>query len=103
MPVFAVNAASMSSSAFFIDAAANTVSVLSSALAGEWTAPHRIKRLKQIRIKRCIRALHAALRAGAGSRARLASDEFGLRLLRKRRSAYSLSLRPKRDIAGSNI
>ena len=39
MPVLAVNAVSMSSRAFFIEAAANTVSVLSWAVAGEKADP----------------------------------------------------------------
>src|SRR5215469_3430866 len=62
MPVLAVKAVSISSSAFFIEAAANTVRVLSSAVAGEETAPHNRTKAANNPAKRCIRALHTNLR-----------------------------------------
>src|SRR6185312_10086071 len=63
MPVLAVKAVSMSSSAFFIEAAANTVRVLSSAVAGEEAAPHSRTKAANSPAIRCIRALHACLHA----------------------------------------
>src|SRR5260370_18443310 len=62
MPVFAVKAASMSSSAFFIEAAANTVRLLSWARAGEWTVPHRMTKAAKSPARRCMAALHTCLR-----------------------------------------
>src|SRR6201989_3017904 len=62
MPVLAANAASMSSSAFFIEAAAKVVSVLFLALAGEKADPVRIRKAANNPAIRCIRALHACLR-----------------------------------------
>src|SRR5882762_4827198 len=47
----------MSSSAFFIEAAANTVRLLSCASAGERADPHRIARLNKSPARRCIMAL----------------------------------------------
>src|SRR6266404_5310357 len=44
----------MSSSAFFIEAAANTVRLLSCARAGEKADPHRMARLKKSPARRCI-------------------------------------------------
>src|SRR3981081_3630052 len=44
----------MSSSAFFIEAAANTVRLLSCASASEWGAPNRIVRATRIPARRCI-------------------------------------------------
>src|SRR5580704_15945996 len=73
MPVLAVKAASMSSSAFFIEAAANTVRVLSSAVAGEEAAPHSRTKAANNPAKRCIGALHACLQAQGFARANQAS------------------------------
>src|SRR5215470_10665683 len=70
MPVLAVKAASMSSSAFFIEAAAKTVSVLSSALAGEKADPHRIRKAEKTPARRYIRALHACSRTSGLPRTR---------------------------------
>src|SRR5437764_76628 len=67
MPVFAVNAASMSSSAFFIEAAANTVRILSSARAGEAADPHKIANAVNSRARRCIEALQALSRDALGA------------------------------------
>src|SRR5436305_11163104 len=53
----------MSSSAFFIDAAANTVRVLSCAAAGEWTDPDRTVRATKNPAKRRIMPLRAWSRA----------------------------------------
>src|SRR3954452_19636724 len=53
----------MSSSAFFIDAAANTVRVLFCARACEWAAPNRIVRATKNPARRCIGALRACLHA----------------------------------------
>src|ERR1700754_4334017 len=49
----------MSSSAFFIEAAAKTVTVLSCAAAGEWTAPSSIRRATEIPARRYMIALRA--------------------------------------------
>src|SRR5215475_9639218 len=77
MPFLAVKAASMSSSAFFIEAAAKTVSVLSSALAGEKADPVRIRKAANSPASRCIRALHACLRRAEFARANQASVQVG--------------------------
>src|SRR4051794_37822393 len=53
----------MSSSAFFIDAAANTVRVLSCAAAGESTDPDRIVRARKKPAKRRMMPLRAWSRA----------------------------------------
>jgi hypothetical protein len=58
-PVFAVKAVSMSSSAFFIEAAANTVRLLSWASAGEKADPHRTAKAVKNPARRCMVALHA--------------------------------------------
>src|SRR5215472_3598596 len=63
MPVLAAKAASISSSAFFIEAAAKTVRVLSAALAGEKAAPHRIEKAAKIPAIRYIGALHTCSRS----------------------------------------
>src|SRR6478752_8574134 len=67
-PVLAVYAASMSSSAFFIEAAANTVRLLSCAKTGEKAAADRTARLKKSPARRCIAALRAWLRAAVRAR-----------------------------------
>src|SRR6202163_4641752 len=54
MPVLAVKAASTSSSAFFIEAAANTVRLLSCAVAGEAADPNRTVKHRKIPARRCI-------------------------------------------------
>ena len=53
----------MSSSAFFIEAAANTVMVLSCATAGEGAAPSRMMKAAKIPARRYMVALRACLRA----------------------------------------
>src|SRR3954469_8181478 len=58
----------MSSRAFFIEAAANTVSVLSSAAAAEKAAPDRMRKAIEIPARRTMMALRAGLR-GAFARA----------------------------------
>src|SRR5215472_12755629 len=77
MPVLAVKAVSISSSAFFIEAAANTVRVLSSAVAGEEAAPHSRTKAANNPAKRCIRALHVNLRR-VPARARLHARKSGV-------------------------
>src|SRR6267154_5328721 len=52
----------MSSSAFFIEAAANTVRLLSCASAGEWIDPNRTVRATKNPARRGIWALHACSR-----------------------------------------
>src|ERR1700687_1655238 len=52
----------MSSSAFFIEAAANTVRLLSWASAGDQADPHRIVKAAKSPARRCIMALHTCLR-----------------------------------------
>src|ERR1700686_2782606 len=106
MPVLAVKAASMSSSAFFIEAAANTVSLLFCASAGELADPHRMTRAANSPARRCIVALHA------GSRARFARTNQALGWYgcdrRKRRSAgpwdlRSIGISRAKTIAGSGF
>src|SRR6266566_1538886 len=58
----------MSSSAFFIEAAANTVRLLSCARAGGKGDPHRMPRLKKSPARRRIVALRACLRAAVRAR-----------------------------------
>src|SRR5216684_5805890 len=58
----------MSSSAFFIEAAANTVRLLSCARTGDEVAPHRMAKLKKSWARRCIVALRACLRAAVRAR-----------------------------------
>src|SRR6267154_5138620 len=53
----------MSSSAFFIEAAANTVRLLSCASAGEVADPARIAKAAKSPARRCIVALHACSQA----------------------------------------
>src|ERR1700710_1157664 len=53
----------MSSNAFFIEAAANTVSVLSCASAGEWADPNRTVKATKNPAKRCIGALRPCSQA----------------------------------------
>src|SRR5436190_23095106 len=53
----------MWSSAFFIEAAANTMRDFSCAPAGEWAAPSRMMEAAKIEERRCIVALHACSRA----------------------------------------
>src|ERR1700687_3017689 len=91
MPVFAVKAASMSSSAFFIEAAANTVRLLSWARAGEWTVPHRMTKAAKSPARRYMAALRAYLRRCPRAQFRrwLDMDATG----RKRRSANPDHLR----------
>src|SRR6516164_16881 len=92
MSVLAVKAALISSSAFFIEAAANSVSALSSAQAGGFAAPHKIARVSKDPASRCIRALHAY--PGAP----IAQGGVGDRKLRFSGSAVlpiPLGLRPK--------
>src|SRR6202035_3067548 len=60
----------MSSSAFFIEAAANTVRLLSWAKAGDRADPHRITRAAKRMARRCIVALHAGSRAALSARAK---------------------------------
>src|SRR3954447_1841711 len=84
MPVLTVYAASISSSAFFIDAAANTVRVLSCAAAGEWTDPDRIVRATKNPARRRMMPLRAWPRArSAHATQALVVDESDRR---KRRS-----------------
>src|SRR6266404_4499713 len=58
----------MSSSAFFIEAAANTVRLLSCARADEKADPHRIMKAAKSPARRCIVALHARLRGAVRAR-----------------------------------
>src|SRR6266481_2531027 len=83
----------MSSSAFFIEAAANTVRLLSCASAGERADPHRMARLRKSPARRCIMALHRCLRRVA--RANQASVEVVCDR-RKRRSGNPADLRSVR-------
>src|SRR5436309_2931502 len=53
----------MSSSAFFIEAAANTMRDFSCAAAGEWAAPSRVMKAAKIPASRRIVALQACSRA----------------------------------------
>src|ERR1700732_1288732 len=59
----------MSSSAFFIEAAAKTVMVLSCADAGEWATPSRTTKAVKIPARRDMRALRACLRTEQMARA----------------------------------
>src|ERR1700754_1101330 len=61
----------MSSSAFFIDAAANTVRVLSCASADEWADPNRTVRATKNPAKRCMMALRACSRAISARKSRV--------------------------------
>src|ERR1700732_2755508 len=69
-PVFAVKAKSMSSSAFFIDAAANTVRLLSAADAGEEGDPNRIATAKKNPASQGMGALRACSRRPAAREVR---------------------------------
>src|SRR6266849_3462603 len=84
----------MSSSAFFIEAAANTVRLLSCARTGDEVDPHRMAKLKKSPARRCIAALHACLRAAVRARksgfGRVECDR------RKRRSGNPAELRSVR-------
>src|SRR5437764_11891368 len=83
-PVFAVYAVLMSLSAFFIDAAANTVRALSCASADEWIDPSRIVRATKNPAKRRMMPLRAWSRArSAHATQALVVDECDRR---KRRS-----------------
>src|SRR4030088_3372551 len=84
----------MSSSAFFIEAAANTVRLLSCAMAGESIDPIRIVKATRNPARRCIVALHACLRA-LSARANQALVEYECDR-RKRRSAGPEDLRSVR-------
>src|ERR1700730_10624471 len=83
----------MSSSAFFIDAAANTVKLLSWAVAGEETDPHRIAKAAKSPARRCIMALHTCLRRIARANQALVIVECDRR---KRRSGNPGDLRSVR-------
>src|SRR5262249_22987157 len=99
-PVLAVNAASISSSAFFIEAAAKTVRVFSSAQAGDRAAPQRMTKLSKNPARRCIVALQACLRDAAGARksdVNLSAGAAGGAVPR-----VPQSLRLRRDFASQN-
>src|SRR6202521_189647 len=91
----------MSSSAFFIEAAANTVRLLSCASAGDEAAAHRMAKLKKSPARRCIVALHACLRAAVRAR----KSGFGRGAMRQAEAPFRQSggfaIRP--DIAISSL
>src|SRR5579863_6837399 len=82
MPVFLVKAASISSSAFLIDAAAKTVRSLSSAKAGVSTGPLRSAHATAILASQDMDALRAA--RGAAGRAKSALVNRGTRQAKER-------------------
>src|SRR5712675_145161 len=84
----------MSSSAFFIEAAANTVRFLSCASAGEVADPVRIVKAAKSPARRCIVALHACSQArSARANQALVKVECDRR---KRRSVNPADLRSVR-------
>src|SRR6476469_8469913 len=82
----------MSSSAFFIEAAANTVMVLSCAAAGEQAAPSRMTNAVKIPARRYMVALRARLQRALRAQIRLWLNRGCDR--RKRRSGDPDGLRP---------
>src|SRR6185369_14227341 len=82
----------MSSSAFFIEAAAKTVTALSCAAAGEWAAPNRMTKAEKIPAKRYMSALRACLQRGFHAQIRRWLGQECDR--RKRCSAIPIGLRP---------
>src|SRR6266704_5283879 len=80
----------MSSSAFFIEAAANTVRFLSCASAGEVADPVRIVKAAKTPARRCIVALHACSRRDPRANQALVMVECDRR---KRRSVNPADLR----------
>src|SRR5215218_2441916 len=92
----------MSSSAFFIEAAANTVMVLSSAAAGEDTAPSEMTKAAKIAARRYIVALRPCLQARNPRAAMQALTGQGCDN-RKRRSGDSCDLRSVRNIAPMSL
>src|SRR5438067_2209375 len=82
----------MSSSAFFIEAAANTVMALSCAATGEGAAPNRMMKAANIPARRCMVALRAGLRRALRAQIRHWLGQECDR--RKRRSGNPDGLRP---------
>src|SRR5881394_3929909 len=91
----------MSSSAFFIEAAANMVRLLSCARAGEKADPHRMPRLKKSPARRRIVALRACLRAAVRAR-KSGVGRDGMRQAEAPfRQSGGFTIRP--DIAASSL
>src|ERR1700732_2182016 len=89
----------MSSSAFFIEAAANTVRLLSCAVAGEAANPNRTVKHKKIPARRCIGSAPGVFTALCARKSRV-----GWVWLRQAEAPFrqSVGLAVRRDIAGQN-
>src|ERR1700685_764016 len=92
----------MSSSAFFIEAAANTVRLLSCAKAGDRADPHRITKAARRMARRCI----VSLRAGSRPRFQRAQNQALVKCgMRQAEAPFprSRGLTVQRDIAAKTI